>query len=288
MAIQFQKRPDTVGVTDQYVFGYRGSTDQTSFRWKGSETLWRYTVVAGGVSKYADETVDAVAGTTYHFAGTWTKADATGMKLYKNGALISTVNTTTQTANCAPGAATDLYLAAFSAANSPGICTLENVMFAPGVVWTADQIARLYYSGWWHLANVAKPAAIYELSGAKLTQLDDISGNKRHITSGWITGTLSAATQIGKREAPYRPQEFYMAGAAGTGPPTPNPWTLFGSSTHPTVTKAVTGLVNGTAYEFCVSAVDSSANEGVKSDTAEGTPNGVTITHVPRRVFLGH
>jgi hypothetical protein len=280
---------DTIDVGNrQYAWGHRGAVDRSSFRKNNAATEYaRWSLTAGGVNVTVDDTITPVAGTVYHFVLTWEANSATGMKLYRNGSLINTSSTTTQTANYNSGGNVDLYIGCYSNNNAFGKITGEGFIYWPGVVLDADQAARLYYEGWPHLAQCPKPAALYELNGSSLTRIPDSSGNSRHIESAFIDSGVVDAGRVGKWEDPSSETAgFYRQGAAGPSPP--NSWTLIETVTHPTNTSTATSLSNGTTYEFMVTALDDSGNESVESAIVEATPFAVNSTHAEREILLWH
>lgn len=282
-------RFDSIEAADyQFVWSHPGVTDRMEVYKKLSSPQYvRFQVLAGGVGVTVDDTTGAPsAGTKYHWAVTWQKNTSGGIKIYRNGSFVAQANTTSQTANYNSGGSVDLYLAS-KWATSYGRCTCEGWGFWAGTALSATQIAALYWAGWPHLATCPKPSAHWLFAPDLLTRIPDCSGNSRHITSSWISSGVSAVGTMGKWEDPgQEPGGYHRQVAAGPSPP--DPWTLWSTVLHPTLTSLVTGLSNGTTYQFCASAVDTSSNESIKSDIVEATPQDVGVVHTPRRVFIGH
>lgn len=282
-------RFDTIDTTQyQFVWAHPGATDRMEvYKRLTNPQYVRFQVYAGGVGMFVDdESGVPVAGTAYHFAVTWTPHTTGGMKIYRNGTLVGTANTTTQTANYNSGGSVDLFFAAKNAM-SYGLCTLEGHSFWTDSILTANQIQALYWCGWPHLC-APKPAASYPFERPIVNRFRDASGNGRHILPAWIGATNpSSENPIGKWDDPHQDfGECHVPSAAG--PADPNPWTYWATTTHPTVASTVTGLSNGTTYEFSTTAVDSSANESLHSAIYEAMPSAVAARHTPRRKFFGH
>lgn len=275
--------------TQQGILGHKGSTNYIYFQKTTNDEFHFYLTTAGISKQIYDTTADAVAATIYHLTVTWERGSATGLKIYRNGAQVgSAVDTTTQIVDYNSGGNIDLYLNGVSDNNRLGYSSLENVAIWTGYVLDAGEVAALYYLGWPHLAVSTAPAAYWRFDQELLTRVPDLSGNGRHIESGYFDSGVTAGGRLGKYEAPWRG----LSGAyrtAAAGPPAPNPWTFFETVTKPVATSTVTGLSNGTAYEFSVIATDDSDNESTRSAVVEATPStsGITYVHTPRRVWGG-
>jgi hypothetical protein len=283
-------RPDTItaGVR-QYAFAHYGATNRISLRKNNEATeLWRFAVVSGGVSVVVDDTTDAVAaGTVYHLAGTWVPGSATGIAIYRNGALVATASTTGQAGTYATEGAIPLYLGARKAANEYAKATIEGASFWAGSVLTAAQILSLYQGAWPHQIQ-ATCSALYLCDEALLTAIPDYSGQGRGIEAATVDGATAGGT-IGRWEDPVWSVGAGSLGASSVpGPPDPDPWALAGVSTHPVVEAEILGLTPGTAYEFCVTAVDAQGLESGYSAVAEATPTAALTTHVRRWQWVGH
>jgi hypothetical protein len=271
----------------QYVFSHYGATNRISLRKdNGATEYFRFAVVSGGISATVDDTTGTpVAGTPYHIAGTWTPGSATGIAIYRNGALVDTGNTTSQTANYDSGGSVDLYLGARAVSSNYLNGSIENLCLWPGTVLTPAQILELYYSGWWQLANVTRPACQYACQ-TSITRIPDLSGNGRHIESATIDTTgVTLTPSIGKWDDLTVGQGITQQQGAAYTPPAPDdpdPWTLHGYVTHPTTTDTVTGLTNGTEYEFAVAALDVDGNVSEKCSAVACTPHDIPIKHTRR------
>lgn len=274
-------KPTTIYEWQQYVISHYGSTNRFVFYKKyGTGSYWRFAVTSGGYQVYADDSTDAVAvDTVYHIAGTWELNVAGGIKIYRNGSLVDSNDTTSQSVNYSSGGGVSLSLMAqkdSAALDLPG--DYEGVAIWGGVALSAQQIKALYWSGWPHLAGCPRPSVFYRLSRDYSGRIPDWSGNGRHIESAYCGASNVGAADIGKWEQPHFPiSDQGLQGAAGPAPP--NPWTLWDTITHPTLTDTVTGLSNGTAYEFSLTALDDSDNESTRSATVEATPSGTATVH---------
>lgn len=283
-------RADTVtaGVR-QYAFSHYGSTNRISLRKDNAATeYWRFAVVSGGVSAVVDDTTGAVsAGTIYHLAGTWTPGSATGLAIYRNGALVTTASTATQSGTYSTEGTIPMYLGARKASSDFGLCSIEGLSLWTDTVLTADQVAALYHGAWPHQIQ-APCAALWLLDDVLLTSIPDYSGNGRHIESATIDGATAGGI-IGRAEDPS-----WLGGPGGSGtstvagPADPDPWVLAATVTHPTTEAELLGLTPGTTYEFAVSAVDAQGEESTLSAAVEGTPTAVLTRHTRRWQWVGH
>lgn len=276
---------------NQGIFGHTGSTNYFRFQKLGTTDLWNFYVTSGGIPKFVSDTTGSpAAGTIYHMAGTWVPGSATGLAIYRNGALVTTASTATQSGAYNSGGNVDLYLNSIAHDNRIGYCSLENLAIWINYVLDAGEVAALYWVGWPHLAVAKAPAVFWQFNQELLTRLPDASGNARHIEAAQIDTGVTAGGLMGKYEDPWQGWSGgYRQSAAG--PPAPNPWELAGTVNHPVVTKTVGGLTNTTTYEFSVIAKDNAtpANESTRSTIVEATPSasGITYVHVPRRVWGG-
>jgi hypothetical protein len=274
----------------QYPWGHKGVTNGISLRKdNGATEYWRFGVTCNGVTNTVDDTTGAVAQDVwYHIAGTWEPGSATGIAIYRNGALVDSNSTTAQSGTYDSGGSVDFYIGAQKNLTNYFKGSVEGLCIWTDTVLTANQILALYWVGWPHLAGCPRPDAIYALTEGTITRIPDSSGNGRHIESATIaTSGVTAVATSGKWEAPDElPGGYYDQGSAGPGEP--NPWTLFATVTHPTTSSTVTGLTNITAYEFVVSAVDTTGNESNYSDTVEATPQAVTTKHTSALKWIGH
>lgn len=279
---------DSVAVgSRQTICGHYGATNRFYIRkTTGTPELFQASITSGGVYKAITDTTGApVVDTAYHLAVTWEAGSATGLKIYRNGAYVTAVSTSTQTANYNSGGNVDLYVGSLKKDTDTLRGQIEGFGIWAGTVLTANQIAALYWSGWPHLAGLPKPTVWWPGLGYN-GRIQDWSGNGRHIEAATIDATVAAASTIGQWDAPWHSGGSSTQGAAG--PAAPNEWTLFGTTTHPTVTLDVTGLVNDTMYDFAVTAVDDDANESVKSATVTATPEDIGTVHTEKLVFIGH
>lgn len=283
-------RADTVtaGVR-QYAFSHYGSTNRISLRKdNGATPYWRFAVVSGGVSTTIDDTTGAVAaGAIYHLAGTWTPGSASGLAIYRNGALVTTASTATQSGTYATEGTIPFYLAARKASSDFGLVSLEGLSLWTDTVLTADHVAALYHGAWPHQVQ-APCAALWLLDSQLLTSIPDYSGQGRHIEAATIDGA-SAGGILGRSEDPS------WAGAPGgsgtstvAGPADPDPWVLAATATHPVTEAEILGLTPGTAYEFAVSAVDAQEEESALSAVVEATPTAALTRHTRRWQWIGH
>jgi len=281
-------RIDTVTATaKQYVVSHRGATNQFSIRKYETNDKWRFSVTAGGVNQVCDDSGAAVvAGTVYHLGCTWKKNNASGMKLYINGALITTVSTTSQTADYDSGGNSDIVFGAKTTTQDSGKCSLEGFAVWPGTELTAAQILSLSKGVWPHQIALPRPGLQYPCWGNQVATVQDLSGNGRHVTDPtWING-ITTSGRIGRWEDPGHGLDGYHRVAASAGPPA-NPWVAVPQVFHPTVTKVIGSLTNDTQYEFKLVAVDTSGNVSVDSAIVVGTPTGTTVKHTPRKRLRG-
>jgi hypothetical protein len=283
-------RADTVSAgVRQYAFAHYGSTNRISLRKNnGATEYWRFAVVSGGVSATVDDTTVAVAaGTVYHLAGTWTPGSASGLAIYRNGTLVTTASTASQSGPYATEGTVPLYLGARKASSDYGLMTLEGLSLWTDTVLTADQVSALYHGSWPHQIQ-ATPAAVYLLDDELLTSIPDYSGQGRHIDAATISGATAGGI-IGRAEDPS-----WLGGPGGSGtstvagPAEPDPWLLAATATHPVASVELLGLTAGTTYEVAVTAVDAQALESGYSAVAEVTPTATLTRHTRRWQWVGH
>lgn len=269
------------GVSDQYLFGIQGTNAKFSLRIVYTTGLPRFSVTVNGSYFVTRDGAVVSAGTRYTFGGNWLKDDAAGMKLFQDGNTYS-ASTSTQDWNWNSGGINDICIGHGTIGSSYGLCTLQNFMLWKGHNLTDAQYAALRKGFWWfQVAGLPRPAVHWMLFGQNMSRIPDLSGNGRHIPSEWIDASDVPIAQ--PTWAPlmdprsYGPQrQYHHAGASGGTPP--NPWDLYEEVLHPVAASLVTGLSNGTAYEFCISAVDQSGNESEKCALIEKTP---TIPSAP-------
>jgi hypothetical protein len=237
----------------------------------------RATITVSGVPFVAvNATTVMVAGTIYDFALTWEKNNATGLKLYLNGALEDDDSTTTQTTDYSSVSPNELYVGARNGGFEYGIVTLEHLGFWTGHVLTTAQIAALRAGCWPHMIGLPRPALWLPMFPQLTSRIPDLSGNSRSIEAAGITGTLSAAGLLRQWMDPGSVGAGGGKGAAGAVPP--NPWTLLATIEKPSpgqpppATYVAGGLTNGVAYQFHVTALDD-VNESTISNVVEATPS---------------
>lgn len=284
MSVYCRVRFDTVTAgAKQYLFQHRlGTTgDQLSLR-KDSATgdkLKASITVGGNVSGPTGSTT-IVAGTVYDLVLNWQGNVATdGTVLYLNGVEEARDNSTTDQTVAYNTAGGSLYIASRSGPGEYGLCTLERFMVFPGMILSQAQIDSLRFGAWPHQLGLQDNlACFYPMFAAQVTRLVDLSGSQRHIEASGITGPLTAVQGLGLVQDPAA----FWAGAL-TAPvsagPSPNPWI----DVTPDVPEdqqslVISGLVNGTTYQFKVRAKDDTGNilDLDAVPTVEATPTAVT------------
>lgn len=286
-------RFDTLGTASQFVFRVRNGTsgDQISLRRDAvaSSGDFRFSVTTNGgtQNKQIDSSFNPVAGTIYDITCTWQAGAASGMAIYINGVLdASGTDTTSQTlAYTTSGNGTLMIGARPSApATEYGQCTLEHLAFWPGRVLDANRALALHQGARVHRIGVPLPAAYYPMYDNQIATIIDQSGNDRKIVDGNAGG--SPATDIigGAANAPLRPIQpawwddvaWLQAASSGSGPPAENPWTAWTPDVDdPQDEVVITGLSNGTTYQFKVIAIDDTGNPSSDSAVVEATPTVV-------------
>lgn len=269
--------------TRQALWGHTGSVDNFRFQ-KDTNEQWHAVVTCGGVQKQVWDTTGAVVGgTKYHVAFTWKTGDAAGLRIFRNGAFVSSISTVSQVGTYAAESGINLYLDGISNNNRLGYCSLECFALWVNYAATDQQILDLYRAGWPHLAIPKKLSLLWYCSGGSPTYIPDSSGSGRHIQSGWIEATPTDGGLLGR----YEDEDQGWGGDLrpfAAGPPPPNPWTTWPADVpHPAASVLITGLTNGTVYEFAMTAVDTSGNESILSNIVESTPVAPPATvHTPR------
>lgn len=282
------------GARAQRIFTSKGVTNQMNLRKVVTTNVWFTSVTAGGVVVTRSSGVAPTAGVLYHVCMTWEKNNASGMKLYLDGSLDGSASTTSQTSNYDSGeAAPPMWLAAGSDTADKGLIDLEGFAFWPGLVLSANQVAALRFAGWPALVGLPTPAVHWLLDGRMLTEIPDVSGNGRHITSSNIFGSPTDQGMQGKWEREGGSALLLRtAAAAAAGPPGPNPWTTYPTRIpHPGVPTGqlvLSGLTPGGTYEMQLTAFDEAGNESAQSDIVEAVAREATVVHTEKRVFLGH
>ena len=270
---------DTTG-TNQFLFRHRngGGGPQISIRKEeGTPDKFKVSVSNSDTYNVAVSTTGVVQGTVYDLAFTWETNDASGLKLYVDGALEATTSTTDQPSSYSTNNGA-LYVGAAPDGTSYGRCTIERLMFFPGTILTLAQVQALGAGYYPHILNVPQPAAFYPMFGDVTSRIIDMSGNARHITNFQLTPSLESSL-LGQWMDPH-PFDDSSAETLifADGPEDPDPWALVDEMSHPTNTKVVSGLSNGTAYEFKLNAVDDSGLVSGDSSIVEATPTTVTAT----------
>ncbi len=267
----------------QALWGHTGSVDYLRFQ-KDTTDQWHFAITSGGVQKQVWDTgADVVQGTVYHVAVTWKRADANGLRIFRNGAFVANTSTATQTGAYAGDYGTKLYLDGISDNNRVGYCSLECFVLWVNYAATDAEILQLYCCGWPHLAVPHQPSVLWFCSGGSLNYIPDSSGEARHIAAAWIDAAPTDGGLMGHYEDEFQGGGGYSRQTT-SGPPAPDPWTTWPAEVpHPAASVAITGLTNGVPYEFCMTAVDSSGNESIDGAIVEATPAEAAATvHVPR------
>jgi hypothetical protein len=153
--------------------------------------------------------------------------------------------------------------------------SIEWFSIFPGVLLTAAQFVMLGRGVWPQLIGAGKPAIFFPMFPQLLTRITDWSGNGRTIESGGITGTLSSTGLLGQVQD-FAPQPA-AASMSASGGASPNPWGLDQEvpatpATGLPAAASITGLSNGTIYQFKVNAVDHDGLESSDSNVVEATP----------------
>ena len=286
-------RFDIIGTTTQFVFRLRNGTtgDQISLR-KGSTgdnaNRLRWSVTGGGTAKSLDSTLTPVAGTTYDITCTWATGLNPGMKIYVNGVQdASGQDTTTQAAHNSGGGTLMISARPATPATEYGQCTLEHFTLWPGVVLDANRAYALHHGARPHRIGVPLPGAYYPMYPDQVATLIDLSGHDRKIVDGNSGG--SPATDIigGAVNPPLRPIQpawpddmaWIQGATAGSGPPQPNDWTQWEPDVQEGQNEVViTGLTNGTLYEFYAVFLDDTGNISADSEIVEATPTIVSTS----------
>lgn len=297
-SVHCRVRFDTVGASSQFIFRHRlgPSGDQISLR-KDSGGKLRWSVTAGGTATTRDSVFTPAAATVYDILCTWQQGQSTGMYLYLNGVLDSSGPSTTSqgTYNSLGG---NLFLAAREQASPTateyGQCTLEHFTIWFGVVLDAGHALALYEGAWPHQLAVASPAIFLPLFGDQAATLIDWSGNDRKIVDGATGGDPATDIIGGAVEANYLrpiqdpfPDDMAFTGAGATVGPSPGPWVLGATISHPTASGTLTGLTPGTLYEVKVNAVDETLNESVDSAVVESVAQATQVVHHRKLRFVG-
>lgn len=297
-------RLDTlVAVTYQTFLSHRGATNQFMLRKSNAATpQMQFRMISGGVTVTLSDTVWTVATTQVHsWAGRWKKNTATnGMKFWRDAGVTPGTDyfecgTTTQTSDYDSGGNIDLYLGAYSWDNNPMKGSLQDVMLWVDHSLSAQEVAMLHKGyRWFEIGGLTRPCCVYPLSGGLLGRVPDLSGFNRSIEQAWIdhwTLDTSAGEFCLTRPAPrvgWKAKSRHRPVFSVPPPPSPNPWIYWNQTIHPSTTMQVTGLTNGVAYEFCVSALDQSGNESNQCAPVTATPiipTPVIITHpIPWRI----
>ncbi len=280
-------RFDTVTTASkQYVFSFRGATNQISLRKESTSDNWKFSVTAGGVNVLNDIGPAIVQGQRYHVAVTWAK-NAT-QKIYVDGTQLDSDSTTGHTVNFDSGGGTSFVWGAKTDTGvESGVCTLEGWVVLTGYVLSQSEISALKSAWWPHLAGVPTGQFFFPFTTGA-TAIKDWSGKARHITSATISASgVVDAPAFAPRLRPRRSigLPIYTGGGGATPPAA---WTKWGSEPlHPTASVQLTGLTNGSTYEIKVTAVDNSGNESADSAIVEAIPTDATVVHRPKRVFIG-
>ena len=281
-------RFDTITTGNKnYLFSHAGVTNQISCRKDSTTDKIRFSVTSGAVAVTKDSGSAVSAATRYHVAGTWQVNNASGIKLYLNGALDGSAgSTTTQTANYdSSDATTPIVLGGKTPTSNLGDLTLEGVHLWTGTILTASQIAALYYCGHYYLAGLPIPEICYGLWNG-ITQIQDLSGHGRHITSGNISSTgVSDAGMFGRWER-ERVGGQHPVRVTAAGPPVSGPWILGATVSFAATGAMVSGLTEGVLYDLMVRAEDQVPNESADSAVSQAIAKSSAVTHVSSRVLL--
>ena len=276
----------------QRVFRHAGATNQISLRKVVTTDRWYASTTVGGALVTCSPGTVLTAGTLYHVVMTWEKNNATGLKLYVDGVFSLSASTTTQTVDYDSGdAAAALHLASASDTSDKGLVDLEGFTFFPNYLLSAVEVAALRFAGWPGLLALPKPSVMYLFDGRLLAEIPDVSGNGRHITSANIFGAVSDQAMQGKWEREPGGGFYLHSAVAGAapGPPAPNPWTKYPTTTpHPATQVILSGLTPDGVYEMYLTALDAAGNESAPSNVVEATARESVVVHTEKRVFLGH
>lgn len=271
-------RFSTISAAKQYVFQHRlGTTnDQFSLRKDDTGNVWKASVTRGGVNVAPAGVSALTADTVYLCLLTYEVGVSGGLTLYVNGSQVAQANTTSQSGSYST-AGGDLFLGARSAGAEFLNGSLEGAIFWAGWIPTADQRGALFKGFWPRQVNAPKPACFYRMWPGSPSQIQDLSGNARHILSADIGGSVSAGATIGIWQPPMALGPGGEYSTTGSAAPQPNAWTLITDDLseqppHPNASFLDTGLTNGTVYEYYVTAVDAGGNEGPTSNVVEVTP----------------
>lgn len=283
-------RLSSLQTADQGVISHRGTDGQASLRRTAAEGVWRYSVtIPGGAWVTKDSTGSVTAATLYRVCGSWQKNSASGIRLWVNGSEQgSASSTTSQTANYNPGVNTELFIGHRSATSNALYGDVEGVIWVADYLWTAADIAELTYTGLpWFQSWAGNPHVCWILDPGLMSRIPDVGSDAQHIEAGGISGTPTTVDWLGKYEPLWIGTGGGGPGRDDVGGAVADPdWTEFGSGVSaPETCQTITGLSNGTAYQFKMRAEDPAGNLSADSLIVEATPNNYNI-HVPKDVFL--
>jgi len=268
----------------QYVWSHRGADGAHGLR-LNTDGKFRIVTYTGGTYVNKSSTVTPSEDTVYHVMGSWKINDASGLRMWVDGSEQGTAtSTTSQSGTYQPGTANNLWLGVYSANSNAGRCSVEGLIVVRDYLWTDNDVAELQHTGYpWCFAWAGNDHCFYPCWGVSPGRIPDWSGNGRHMEPGDITGTPTDGGIMGQWYAPW------MAGGSlpldTTTGATPQTWTEFGSGTlHPETEETVTGLSNGTTYEFIVRAEDQAGNLSAESVIVEATPQSY-LKHFTRNVW---
>lgn len=280
-------RFDTLG-SKNYVFQHRLATsgDQLSLRYDSSGGKFIYSTTHGTV-RTCTGTTTITAGTVYDVGLVWKQNTADGIRLYVNGVLENDEPTTGQTDSNYNTSGGTFWIARSAAGDTSeyGRCTIEKLILYPDKELSAEEfqlIARI----WPHQlvsrfrASLFLPMFFFDEDNGKIA---DWSGNNRDVVV--FNGTpITETPRLGKWGSMRIGRRWgSLVHAEGSAPPPgpdpPNPWEeVTPAVDHPNSAKPVTGLTNGTTYEFKVVAFDASGNQSVDSEVVEATPTAPAPT----------